>query len=101
MEKNLTFTALLLVILNLGLPVFLFGRLIQWIRFRYILRISFKAIVIIWVISQIISLIFTIAIWSLFNGNPMASFICLPALFAEILVLMISIALKKQILKWA
>jgi hypothetical protein len=101
MEKNLTFTQLVLVILNLGLPVFLFGRLIQWIRFRYILKVSFTAILIMWMISQILSLIFTIAIWSLFNGNPMVSFICLPALFAEVFVLMFSVLLKKQILKWA
>jgi hypothetical protein len=101
MEKHLTFTQLILAILNLGLPVFLFGRLIQWIRFRYILKISFIAIVIMWVISQVLSLVFTVAVWSLFTGDPMVSFICIPALFAEVFVLMFSILLKKQILKWA
>jgi|GEM_PF-4475662 len=101
MEKNITLTQLILIILNLGLPVFLLGRLIQWMRFRYTLRISFTGILIIWLVSQIISLIFTVAIWSLFSGNPMVAFICIPAVLAELFVLMLSLVLKKYIVKWA
>jgi hypothetical protein len=101
MEKDITLTQLILIILNLGLPVFLLGRLIQWMRFRYTLRISFTGMLIIWLVSQLISLIFTVAIWSLFNGNPMVAFICIPALLAELFVLMLSLVLKKYIVKWA
>jgi hypothetical protein len=101
MEQHITFTELILVILYLGLPVFLLGRLIQWMRFRYTLRISFTGILIIWIVSQLISLIFTVAIWSLFNSDPMFHFICIPAVLAELFVLMLSIVLKKYIVKWA
>lgn len=91
MEKHITFTELIMVMLLFGSPVFIVGRIAQLFLFLK-QKAPFQFILPVLIISQILALVIEIAIWYFFKTDPMFHFVSLPAVGVEILVLAATIA---------
>jgi hypothetical protein len=89
------------MICYMSFPVWCLARIMQWIIFKKVLHT--KKLIVLLVVSLILSFLITIVIWGGWSyGDPMVGIFCMPALFAETIVLLFTYLIKNTLLKkWA
>jgi hypothetical protein len=95
--KQIALSDLFLLIAYLSFPVWCVARAIQWMQLKPVTNISKRILIL--AVSLLVSFIITVVIWGGWPGNPMLSIISIPALCAEAIVLLMTILIKKSLLK--
>lgn len=90
MEKHITFTELVEIILLFSLPVSVIGMIIQFFYLRYILKLLTKKIILILIASQVLCWIMTGLFWIYwpFETDIMHGIICIPTIIGEFIILL-------------
>jgi hypothetical protein len=97
-HTDISLPELFMLVTYLSFPVFVVARAIQWLLLKPFFGIG--RLVLILLVSLVISFISTLVIWGEYPGNPtFAGFICIPAVAAEGIVLLMTYYIKRSLLK--